>query len=29
MRVTYCKLTLKVLNYDPVKEAWPLFCICS
>ena len=29
MRVTYCKLTLKVLNYGLVKEAWPLFCIYS
>ena len=29
MRVTYCKLTLKVLNYEPVKEAWPIFHIYS
>ena len=29
MRVAYCKLSLKVLNYRLVKEAWPLFRIYS
>ncbi len=29
MRVTYCKLALKVLNYRLAKEAWPLFRIYS